>query len=126
MTFFIIWLTMCATIGGVATIPFWVDRVVVRLLPGWSRAAFPAAARVALSLERDTADWRFSDSGAQHQGIGEIRAAYGPRSLHVLVEFGTDRLDWEPNFLERRLLWNALRAARARLIHEQLAVALPA
>jgi hypothetical protein len=117
-----IYLLCVAVIIVCATATYWLDRVIVLVLrPG----AFPDASRLAVSLERDTNEWRFTDGSAEHQSIGTIRAPDSAWSLHMPLKLGNDAIDWRPGYIERRIIWNALMDARSRVIHAHLDRALP-
>jgi hypothetical protein len=114
-----------ALIVAVGLTPFWLDRVAVWTMRTFHIPAFPHATRLAFSLERDTAEWRFTESQAEHQTIGSIRLAAGCHGLYVLVRSANDLLGWEPNFIEQRIIWDAATNARARVIRAQLEKVLP-
>jgi len=62
---------------------------------------------------------------AEHKRIGEIRDPGGGCGLRVLVKHGNDSIDWRPNFIQRRIIRDALTCARSRVIHTRLDKVLP-
>jgi hypothetical protein len=85
---------------------------------------FPEAIRLAVSLERDTAQWRFSQYGAEHPTLGNLRA-HSAYIVQLTTKVGDDTIEWEPNFIERQIIWNALSATRTRLLRAKLDKVLP-
>jgi hypothetical protein len=125
VSFFVFMAGFGGTIVLIVTAPFWADRLVVWVLRSHSIIAFPEAIRMAVSLERDTAEWRFTKHEAEHQQIGAAWIANGAGGIHVDVKLGNDTLEWKPNWIERRVIYDAAMLARARVIREQLDKVLP-
>ena len=65
--------------GAIATAPLWVDRAIVWVLRTFHVFLFPNAIRLAVSLERDTAEWTFRKDQAEHPKIGTS----GPGTAHT-------------------------------------------
>jgi hypothetical protein len=125
MTFVVYMLTAGVLFLAIGFAPAWVDRSTVWAMRSLHVLAFPDAIRLAVSLERDVAEWRFSNRQAEHQQIGDVWIANGPFGTHVDVKLGNDKITWKPNFIERRIIYDAALHARARTIHAQLDKVLP-
>ena len=99
-------------VGSIATMPLWLDRAIVAAMRRLHIFAFPNAIRLAVSLERDAAQWTFSRYEAKHPTIGTISYLTGPSGLHVEFPNGArveypgiqDMVRWDPNWIERRIL----------------------
>lgn len=93
--------------GAIATAPLWVDRAIVWVLRTFHLFLFPNAIRLAVSLERDTAEWTYRKYQAEHPKIGTIwigNCAYG---INVKIIAGDETLEWKPNWIERRIIRDA-------------------
>jgi hypothetical protein len=122
---FVLFMTGVGALVCLGMSPFWADRPIVWLMRTFNVFIYPEAIRLAVSLEGDTAGWRFTQRQAEHQQIGAIWIGNGVFGVHVDVKLGNDTIEWRPGWLERRIIHDAERQARARTIHEQLDKVLP-
>jgi hypothetical protein len=97
------------------------DYVAVWLMRTFNIYVFPEAIRIAVSLERNTSEWTFGRDGIEHPRIGELRT--GGR-LYLLIDFRTGQR-WDPNWIERRIILDAIEHVTARRAHEHLERTLP-
>jgi hypothetical protein len=111
--------------GALASGSFWFERVVVWALRTFHIFAFPNAIRIAVSLERDGAEWELGTSYLKHPKIGSIRMG-SVHSVCVHLDGKQPSLIWEPNFIERRIIWDAVQAWMAHRIDAHLDRTLPA
>jgi hypothetical protein len=119
--FLVLWLGSCAAVGVACSLPFWIDRVIVWLMRTLCIFLFPEAIRLAVSLERDTGEWTFATYCIKHPKIGAVKY---PDSISILnVEIG--EMVWHPNWIERRIIYNACRAAERRHVNQHLHRTLP-
>lgn len=116
MRFLIFWAISCAALACLATSPYWLDRVIVFLLRTCRIYAFPSAIRVAMSLEQHPEQWKFSKYEASHPTIGSVSFYVGAASLHLDFE----GIEWRPNWIERRIIFNAVRLVQSRRIAEHI------
>jgi hypothetical protein len=120
---FAIFFLCFGAVGAIMMAPFWIDRAVVWVLRTFHIFLFPYAIRLAVSVERDTAEWKFGKYEAEHPRIGTIwigNEAYG-----LKVKLGCDT-EWRPNWIERRIIWDAVDRALSRSIQRHLDKTLPA
>lgn len=121
---FLLFLLICGGIVALATVPFWFDRAIVWVLRTFRIFAFPDAIRIAVSLERDTDEWEFTANYANHPQIGSISIGYvGSVCVHLDKQ---STLIWQPNFIERRIIYDAIQRVEQRRIHTHFAKVLPA
>jgi hypothetical protein len=106
LVFLIIWLMFCGTIGGVILLVFHLDRLVVAFLCLINAPVYPEARRVATLVYQHPGQWKAYEHKLEHPKIGEIWCGLGcNRSLHVEGKaFGR----WDPNYIERRIIYNAV------------------
>jgi hypothetical protein len=120
---FIISLCLAGFFGGMATVPFWADHAAVWMLRTFHIFLFPDAIRLAVSLERDTAEWEFGNYEVRHPKIGTVWIGHDVLGIRVKIDEVTE---WRPNWIERRIIWQAVNLAINRRIHEHLHRTLPA
>lgn len=125
ITFILVIVIVMGAIVCLGMSPFWLDRPIVWLMRTFNVLLYPDAIRLAVSLERDTAEWRFSKSQAAHQQIGTVWVGSSVFSVHLDITQGNDTIEWRPGWIERRIIYNAEKQARARTIHEHLDKVLP-
>jgi hypothetical protein len=108
MIFVGIWLSLMAAVFA----SFWIDRIVVFVLYRVDLPLFETAWLVAESIYRHPDEWAVKYGHLlEHPRLGELRA-YSVRGLE---------LDgWEPNFIERRIIWDAIEWRRRQLIRKAL------
>ncbi|MFC7738581.1 hypothetical protein ACFQX4_22875 [Roseomonas sp. GCM10028921] len=92
------------------------DRITAFLLRPFHHRLFPLAHRIARSLREEPGTWTFERE--------RYRAKHGPSGLSIYtgladasgLRFETNVGEWKPNFVERRIVRNALnRLARAEV-----------
>ena len=123
----VLFLVICATgIAGfvlfLATLPqpFWIDRLVVILLRrlGLGMALFPTAVGIAVSIITHPEQWSSDGDHLIHPDIGTIWIANAARGIHVDTEMGR----WEPNWIERRIIREAVDWRVSNYIRDRLEV----
>jgi hypothetical protein len=97
------------------------DYVAVWLMRTFNIYVFPEAIRIAVSLERNTNEWTFGSNGIEHPRIRELRT--GGR-LYLLIDMRTGQR-WDPNWIERRIILDAIEHVTARRAREHLERTLP-
>jgi hypothetical protein len=119
----VVWLGGCTAFAAVAFAPFWVDRAIVWAMRTCRIYAFPEAIRLAVSLERDAAQWQTDTHKWTHPIIGRL---YYPDTVGILhLKIGDTAVEWKPNWIERRIICNAARQVVRRDIHRHLNKTLP-
>ena len=104
MIFLIVWLAFCIFIfGGIAgAINF--DRLLVMFLCLINAPVYEEARRLADLIYQHPEQWKLSSYTMTHPKIGDIWSI-GALGLHVEGRgFGR----WDPNFIERRIIYNAI------------------
>jgi hypothetical protein len=123
----VLFLVICATgIAGfvlfLATLPqpFWIDRLVVILLRrlGLGMALFPTAVGIAVSIITHPEQWSSDGNRLIHPDIGRIWIANKAWGIHVDTEMGR----WEPNWIERRIIREAVDWRLSNYIRDRLEV----
>jgi hypothetical protein len=102
--FLIFWLVVWLTICGGMLIAFNFDRVAVFILDLLGVQVYGTASMIAAMLRQSPQEWTVkAPYTLTHPALGEIRGS-GPKSLSVTGPFG----EWEPDFIERRIIWDAM------------------
>jgi hypothetical protein len=122
---FILYMTAVGVFVCLGMSPFWVDRPIVWLMRQFNVFLYPDAIRLAVSLERDTSSWRFTQHQAENQQIGAIWISNGAFGVHVDIKLGNDTIEWRPGWIEQQIIYSAEKQARACVIHEHLDKVLP-
>jgi hypothetical protein len=122
----IVWFLVIVAIvsGALATSTYWFERLIVWMLRTFHIFAFPNAIRIAVSLERDGGEWELGNSYIKHPKIGLVRID-GVHSVRLHLDDKQPALIWEPNFIERRIIWDAAQAWMAHRIDAHLSASLP-
>jgi hypothetical protein len=108
----------------IASVPWWLDRAIVGVLRTFRIFAYPNAIRLAVSLERDTAQWEVTSSYLTHPEIGSVKVG-SVDSVCVHLD-DNSRIIWIPNWIERRIIHDAVKQAIHRRINCHLDRTLPA
>jgi hypothetical protein len=124
VAFLIVFSAICATVGliaAVCTAPFWLDRVAVVVLrcSGLGPALFPTAVGLAVLIVNHPEQWSSDKYYLRHPDIGSIWIRNGAYGLHVETAMG----EWRPNFIERRIIRQAVNWRLSNYIRDRLEVA---
>jgi hypothetical protein len=104
--FFVLWLGGCALLFGAITGSVWFDRIVVFVLSAINAPVYPEARALAGLIYHHPEQWTLTGLYLKHPTAGDVRD--GPVPALVYVDgpaFGR----WEPTFIERRILFDAIR-----------------
>jgi hypothetical protein len=116
------WVAMsliAAAVGSVIAIGANFDRVAVFLLRRLNLPLFPTAISMAMLIIQRPEQWSFDHYRMSHPDIGSIWIANGAYGLHVETAIG----DWKPNFIERRIIREAVDWRIEQYLRERLQVA---
>ncbi len=108
-----------AFIGGVPLIGVNFDRIAVAFLRLVNAPVYEEARRIAALIYQHPEQWVMTNHTLRHPRVGEIWHGLSCNSsLHVEGEgFGR----WDPNFIERRIIYNAIAWYRRFYIKHLLA-----
>ena len=104
MTFLIRWLAFCFLIPGVVAAIMNFDRIAVLALREIETPFFREAWAVAELIYRRSEPWQVDRYELTHPKVGRISHFGYAVGLSVSGPFG----EWRPNFIERRIIWNAI------------------
>jgi hypothetical protein len=115
---------VCASggvIAAVCTVPLWLDRVAVFVLrcSGLGPALFPTAVGLAVSIITHPEQWSSDRYHLTHPDIGSIWIANATYGLHLETAIG----EWRPNFIERRIVRQAVDWRLSNYIRDRLEIA---
>jgi hypothetical protein len=113
-----IFLACGAAVAAICTMSLWFDRVAVIVLRrlGLGMMLFPTAVGIAVSITSHPEQWSSDGYQIAHSDIGRIwigNAAYG---IRVETAFGK----WQPNWIERRIIREAVDWRIGRYIRDRL------
>jgi hypothetical protein len=122
LIFLVLCIACVAAVAALCTTPLWIDCLVVILLRrlGLGMMLFPTAVGIAVSITCHPEQWSSDGYHINHPDIGRIwigNAAYG---IRVETAFGK----WQPNFIERRIIREAVDWRIGAYIRDRLEVAL--
>lgn len=104
-------LCVVAACLALVLVPLWLDRVIVFLMRALHIYIFPIAIRMAFSLESAPDEWHLDMDEVQHPIIGKIRFNLrDPWMIRVDLPDTNQacKQRWKPNFIERRIISNAV------------------
>jgi hypothetical protein len=124
VAFLTVFSVVCASggvIAAVCTVPLWLDRaaVVVLRCSGLGPALFPTAVGLAVSIVSHPEQWSSDKYHLTHPDIGSIWIGNGAYGLHLETAMG----EWRPNFIERRIIRQAVDWRLSNFIRDRLEVA---
>jgi hypothetical protein len=104
--FFVLWLGGCTLLFVAITGGLCFDRIAVFVLSAINAPVYPEARRVAGLIYQHPEQWeRGSLYRLKHQTMEIYSNDYSPRSLYIEgAAFGT----WEPAYIERRIIFDAV------------------
>ena len=106
VTFFVVWLSCSALLFGIVAGGVNFDKLVVFFLSAIDAPVYPEARALAGLIYRYPEQWTLTAVYLKHPTIGNVRDGPGPSFTHVEgPTFGT----WEPTYIERRILFDAVR-----------------
>jgi hypothetical protein len=102
----ICYLAVCGVIAGIIIAGFNFDRIAVAFLCLVNAPIYEEARRLATLIYQHPEQWKMTSHTLTHAKVGEVWSGLGcDSSLHVEGEgFGR----WDPNFIERRIIYNAI------------------
>lgn len=104
--FFVLWLGGCTLLFVAITGGLCFDRIAVFVLSAIDAPVYPEARALAGLIYRYPEQWTLTAVYLKHPTIGNVRDGPGPGFTHVEGSaFGT----WEPTYIERRILFDAVR-----------------
>jgi hypothetical protein len=117
VVFLFLW---CATAVALFASPFWYDRVAVIIVrcSGLGPALYPTAVGIAMSIYNHPEQWSSDGYTMSHPEIGSIYIGLHAWALEVTTEMGK----WKPNFIERRIIREAVDWRIGRYIRDRLEV----
>jgi hypothetical protein len=95
---------VCGLLGCIILAIVKFDRIAASLMRWFNIRLFPTAVRIAILIFEHPEQWSSDGHHLSHKVIGSIwisNAAYG---LEVKTDMGT----WKPNFIERRIIRDAV------------------
>jgi len=106
----IFFLCLILAVVAIVTLPWWLDRTLVRMTWPIVAAIYPLSSRIAYSLVNKPDEWHLDDADASHPTIGKIRGGQDAFSIRVqLPDTNQSRNQtWRPNWIERRIIYDAL------------------
>jgi hypothetical protein len=115
---------VCASGGVIAAVgtgSFWLDRVAVVVLrcSGLGPALFPTAVGLAVLIVTHPEQWSSDKYHLRHPDIGSVWIRNGAYGLHVETAMG----EWRPNWIERRIIRQAVDWRLSNYIRDRLEVA---
>jgi len=108
MSFFMLWLLSCAVLAAIVTVPFWFDRAVVAMMRHCHIYAYPMAIRIALSLQQHLEQWTPDYRSLRHATIGTLDWIGGKVEAPFITLTTPDKPSWKPNWIERRIIADAV------------------
>jgi hypothetical protein len=124
MLFLVCWAGFMAFVGSVLVLAMNYDRVLVAFFRLCDAPVCAEARMIAGMIYRHPEQWTASGSYTlKHPKVGEIWSGSGATGLHVEGAFGR----WNPNVVERRIIFDAIAWYRTaymkRLLTEAMAAA---
>lgn len=110
-------------VSAIATIVFAarnLDRLIVGIIRRANIPVFSVAVGIAMLIVEHPEQWSFDRHRMSHPDIGSIWIANEAYGLRLETAMG----DWKPNFIERRIIREAVDWRIARFIRERLQVAI--
>lgn len=89
---------------GFVTIPCWLDRFIVNIIRLFNIPVCQTAVMIAISIVQQPDQWRASSHSLTHKEVGHIWSANGAYGLHLDTLSGK----WKPNWIERRIIYEAV------------------
>jgi hypothetical protein len=80
------------------------DRVTLFVLRAVNAPVYEEARMIAALIYQHPEEWKASSYGMEHPKAGSMRSAYGASSIELDGPYGR----WEPNAIERLIIWNAV------------------
>jgi len=102
--FFALIIGIVAVLGGIAAFIRYFDRIIVALMRCFNIIIFPTAISIAMLILEHPEQWSHDQYRMSHPDIGSIWIANESYGLKVETAFG----DWIPNFIERRIIRDAV------------------
>jgi hypothetical protein len=117
VAFLIWWATGCAIVAGIIVAGVNFDRIAVFVLSVLNAPVYEEARRIAASIYNTPQQWKPGIYGLTHERIGSICSSSLACSLYLSGDaYGT----WQPNFVERRIIYDAVRWHRRMSIRAGL------
>src|SRR5690349_5121824 len=113
--FLLVWLC----IGLVALVIMNFDRIAVWVIRGFQLPLYPTAVGIAILVVERPEQWSSDPYHLSHPDIGSIWIANAAYGLHIETDIGK----WEPNFIERRIIREAVDWRIGRYVRERLTIA---
>ena len=114
---FIIFATsMWALLMGAMAVLMNYDRIIARAVEWFEIPFWLEAQIIAASIHRSPEEWEVSRSSMKHPALGEINT-YSSISVEI---FGHRFGRWQPNAIERRIIWNAIEWRQRSAIRKAL------
>jgi hypothetical protein len=111
---------ICAAIVATGLVAMHFDHIAVFALRLVGAPVFEEARMVAALLYQHPEQWTVTSYGMEHPQVGKLHSVTHVAGLHITGPFG----DWQPNFIERRIIWNAVhwhqRAHIKRLLRQSM------
>jgi len=101
---FIICLSIIAIVGTIALVATNFERIIVFVLRAINAPVYLEARMVAALIYQRPAEWQTETYAMVHPKVGKLRATIAARSVELSGPFG----EWEPNFIERQIIWDAV------------------
>jgi hypothetical protein len=121
--YLVVWIFSVSVMGAIIAIPLWFDRVAVIALrwSGLGPVLYPTAVGIAVLIVTHPEQW--ANEGLQmtrlkHADIGTVWVVSGS-TLHVETAMGL----WEPSYLEKRIIREAVDWRMSNYIRDRLEVA---
>jgi len=108
MKFLVFWLLFCGGVMAIALAPFWFDRTVVAVMRHGHIYAYPMAIHTALSLQRHPDQWTLDYRSLRHPTIGTLDWLGGKVEAPFITLTLPDKQTWKPNWIERRIIADAV------------------
>lgn len=115
--FLVVWLATCGALVGIVVAGINYDRVALTVLRAINAPVYEEARMIAALIYQHPEQW--NESGGyrlKHPKVGTVKAAFSARSIELDGPYG----QWEPNVIERLIIWDAVQWYRRAYIKSLL------
>ena len=114
--FLVGWLAFCGLAAGIIAACINYDIVVVFVLRAINAPVYEEARMIAASLYQHPEQWKADTYCLEHPTLGLLRTSVWVGSVELSGPFG----HWEPNRIEKRIIWDAVQWYRRGYIKSLL------
>jgi hypothetical protein len=114
-----LFLLVCLCIGAIAVMIVHFDRIAVAVIRSMHLPVCQTAVGIAILIVEHPEQWSCDQHRLSHRDIGSIWIANAAYGLHVDTAMGK----WTPNFIERRIIREAVDWRIGRFIRDRVMVA---